>query len=153
VQLVTFRVDGNLYGVDARKVVAVVPCVALHAVPHAPELLRGLLRYRGTVLPVLDLGVLLGTPVSHLRLSTRVLLVEYLRDGRQAILGLLAEQVSDLMDISHHHVAFPAVDLGGAPSLGPILEAGETLVQVISVDRIVPDTIKDALFPPVGEPS
>ena len=59
--LLVFRVAGDAYAVEAARVVEVVPRVELRALPHAPEALAGLFRYRGRMVPVIDLGVLLGT--------------------------------------------------------------------------------------------
>ena len=60
--LLVFRVAGDPYAIEATRVVEVVPRVELRALPHArPEALAGLFRYRGQMVPVIDLGVLLGS--------------------------------------------------------------------------------------------
>ena len=59
--LLTFRAAENLYAVDVTRVVEVVPRVDLRRLPHAPDFLAGLFDYRGAVVPVIDLGILLGS--------------------------------------------------------------------------------------------
>ena len=71
----TFTVGTNRYAVDVTRVVEVVPRVELRTVPHAPAFLAGLLGYRGNIVPVIDLSLLLGTTPSRDRLSTRIILV------------------------------------------------------------------------------
>ena len=73
--LLTFTAGPNRYAVDVRRVVEVVPRVELQSVPHAPAILAGLLEYRGKVVPVIELGLLLGTRPSQDCLSTRIILV------------------------------------------------------------------------------
>ena len=58
--LLTFTAGANRYAVDVARVVELVPRVELRSVPHAPPFLAGLLGYRGKVVPVIDLGLLLG---------------------------------------------------------------------------------------------
>src|SRR5207302_1737530 len=57
--LLVFRVAEDAYAIEAGRVVEVVPRVALRRLPHAPEALAGVFRYRGRVVPVIELGVLL----------------------------------------------------------------------------------------------
>src|SRR3954451_8554304 len=59
--LLTFRVSDDLYAVAAERVVEVVPRVELRPIPHAPACLAGLFNYRGKAVPVIDLGILLGS--------------------------------------------------------------------------------------------
>ena len=71
----TFTVGANRYAIDVTRVVEVVPRVELRKIPHAPAFLAGLLGYRGKVVPVIDLGLLLGITPCRDCLSTRIILV------------------------------------------------------------------------------
>src|SRR5271165_3279186 len=73
--LLTFRAAENLYAIDVARVVEVVPRINLRRLPHTPGFLAGLFDYRGTVVPVVDLGILLGSESCRDRLSTRIILV------------------------------------------------------------------------------
>jgi chemotaxis-related protein WspB len=151
--LLMFRIADDSYAVDAARVVEVVPKVALRPVPHAPEMLVGLFHYRDTIAPVIDLGVLLGSSPCRERLSTRIVVVEYARTERSgALLGLLAERVDDLKTVPGRPI-FPAMPLPRAPYLGPIVQADDILVQLIDVDRVVPEELREGLFGMVPEPS
>ena len=74
--LLTFQAAGQLYAVDAARIVEVVPRVNLRPLPHAQAFLAGVFEYRGDVVPVVDLGVLLGAGPAPDRLSTRIILVD-----------------------------------------------------------------------------
>ena len=73
--LLTLKAGVNRYAIDVARVIEVVPNVELRTVPHAPSFLTGLLVYRGKVIPVLDLGQLLGSNPCRDCLSTRIILV------------------------------------------------------------------------------
>ena len=74
--LLTFRAAESLYAVDVARVVEVVPRIDLRRLPHAPAFLAGVFDYRGMVVPVVDLGILLGSEACRDRLSTRIILVD-----------------------------------------------------------------------------
>ncbi len=154
--LLTFTAGSNRHAVDAARVVELVPRVALRAVPHAPEHLAGLLSSRGPVVPVIDLRLLLGAGPCRDRLATRIILVDAARDldhpakvgmavaaerqdsaPKRRIVGLIAEEVSDLLSIRPEQAVPSPVILSRAPYLGPIVqtERGE-IVQILLVDAL-----------------
>ena len=77
--------------IDSREIEAVVPWVRLGPAPDAPAWCRGRLRYRGALLPVVDLSSLAGHGPCAARWSTRIIILRT-PAGR---LGLLAERVTD----------------------------------------------------------
>jgi chemotaxis-related protein WspB len=148
--LLVFRVADDTYAVDAGRVVEVVPRVALRTLPHAPEALAGVFRYRGRVVPVVDLGVLLGVGACPVRLSTRIILVDdrpqaRQRGGDEAHLGLIAEHVSDVRRVGDDRVIPPSPLLVPNPYLGPIVSDDSGLIPLIAVERILAEPIRRAL--------
>ena len=151
--VLTFRVGANAYAVDAGKIVEVVPRVVLRSIPHAPASFVGLFHYRGSIAPVIDMGLLMGAAACRDSLSTRIILVDAPgHDGTRLRLGLLAERVDDLRRVEEAGQIFPSMQLEGAPYLGPILRADDILVQLIAVERVLPDSMRGALLggPPEG---
>ena len=73
--LLTFKAGANRYAIDVARVIELVPRVELRTIPHAPSFLAGLLGYRGKVIPVIDLGLLLNSAPCRDCLSTRIILV------------------------------------------------------------------------------
>jgi chemotaxis-related protein WspB len=144
--LLVFRVADETYAVEAGRVVEVVPRVALRTLPHAPEALTGIFRYRGRVVPVIDLGVLLGAGPCPPRLSTRIIVVDDLMPARgTARLGLIAEHVIDVRRVADDRVVPQARLLGQNPYLGPIVSDDSGLIPLIAVERILAEPLRDAL--------
>jgi chemotaxis-related protein WspB len=131
-----FRVAGVVYGVAVKRVIEVVPRVALRGVPHAPDYLAGLLRYRGGVVPVVDLGLLMGGVACLEQLDTRIILVEAGRRGG-GLVGLVAERVDDFRPIDESRRAVAGLEIGGAPYLGAVFETDDGLLQLIEPDRVL----------------
>jgi chemotaxis-related protein WspB len=136
--LLVFRVAGEVYGVEAGRVVEVIPRVDLRGLPQSPEALAGLLRYRGQMVPVIDLGVLLGSGRCPALLSTRIILVDRqapARDG--ARLGLISERVSDVRRVDDDRVLPAPALLGRSPYLGPIAATDSGLIPLLNLERLL----------------
>lgn len=158
--ILTFTAAANRYAVDVTRVVEVVPKVELRKIPHAPAFLAGLLRYRGKVVLVLDLGLLLGVTPCQDWLSTRIILVNDAPGGHHnrsqgrdaahdetaesrrsrkpdpALLGLVAEHVSDLTYSQPEQIIPAPVSLPQTPYLGAMIQTDQGIVQLIVVEHV-----------------
>jgi chemotaxis-related protein WspB len=150
--LLTFQVDESLYAVDVSRVVEVVPRVNLRRLPHAPVFLAGVFDYRGIIVPVIDLGTLLGSAPCRSLLSTRIVLVDS-RPGENAstgprpwLLGIIAERVSDVVSVKPEGVISAAMQLPTAPYLGSIVELDHEMAQLIVIDRVLDEPLRAAFF-------
>ncbi len=151
--ILTFRTGDSLYAFDALRVVEVIPRVKLRPVPHAPEFLAGLLSYRGQAVPVLDFGILAVATPSRDALSTRLIVSEFTgHDGSRRLVGVIAEQVSDLKKVEPAQVISPAMHLDEAPYLGALLRVDESLVQLIEANLLFSERVQDALYGREKEP-
>jgi len=159
--LLTFAVGDEPYGVDVADVIEVVPRVGLRAVPHAPGFVAGLLSYRGKVVPVVDLGLLLGSSASSDRLSTRIILVNSSGAGQNRgdedarLAGLIAERVIDLTTIDRSQVEPAPVALPRAPYLASVARLDRGFVPMIAVDRLAsvirPDPSDETPSSPIND--
>jgi chemotaxis-related protein WspB len=83
-QLLTFTVAGQVYAVESRVVIEVLPLVPARPIPHTPDFIRGIFTYRGGLVPLLDLGLRLAGRPPQERLSTRVIVVQFDRSAGDA---------------------------------------------------------------------
>ena len=140
----------------------------------------GVFDYRGVVVPVIDLGVLLGGEACRDRLSTRVIVVDVrhagvdqhpetetdaaqppegtsgqVEPGRESerlpasprwLIGIVAEQVSDVATVKPEKVISPSMGLPQTPYLGEIVDIGHEMTQLIVVDRLLDQSFLEAFF-------
>ncbi len=140
-------VGSTRLAIEADRVEQVVPRVPLRHVPGATPYLAGLLDRRGQVLPVVDLGLRLGSTSCSERLSTRIV-VTRARHGQTLVpLGLIAERVTELVELPHQSPPEPAeVAPGGLDCLGRVLRIGDDLVQWIDIDRVLSPSERAWIF-------
>ncbi|WJW74745.1 chemotaxis protein CheW [Thiohalobacter sp. IOR34] len=135
------------YLLTVRPIVEILPFVRLRRLPQADPLLAGLLDYRGTALPVLDLVWLAVERSSRPLLTTRIILVDLpLADGGRQRVGLLAEQVEETLALDDSAFQASGVKARNAPWLGPVAQHGGGLIQRIELDRLLSPAEQQALF-------
>jgi len=157
-QLLTFAIGGQPYAIMSRRIVEVLPQVTARPLPHVPDCVRGLFPYRGRRLPLVDLGVLLGAGPAPDLLSTRVIVVSLDQDAEAGIpvrqhgrqLGLVAEHVVSICSADSTAVVFPRMEIPSAPYLGPLYNLGGDTVQLLDIDRLLPDDLVNGLMPDDG---
>lgn len=157
-QLLTFAIGGHPYAIESRRIVEVLPLVAARPMPHVPDFVRGLFTYRGRLLPLVDLGVLLGASKAPELLSTRVIVVSLDQDAEAGLparqharhLGLVAERVISIRSAAGTAAVLPHLELASAPYLGPVFTLGGDTIQVLDIDRLLPDDLSNGLMPGGG---
>ena len=141
-----FQLGDERYAVNAADVREVLPTLAVRPIPHAPEGIAGIVDYRGTSLPVVDLAQLVLSRAAATRLSTRLIVVG-VGNGEQArLLGLVAERVTEVVHTSPADFQPSGVTTAQAPYLEDVIRVGGTMVQRINIDRLLPAAVYDALF-------
>lgn len=148
---VLVQLGSDRYALPARDIVEVLPLVALKSLPGAPRGVAGLLDYRGTAVPVVDLSALALGVAAAPRVSTRLLLVRYTpaRGGEQ-LLGLIAERTTETLQRAPEDFR-PAEVEGGAHYLGPVVHDARGLIQRVEIASLLTGELRAALFPPTVE--
>lgn len=155
VPVVAFEVAGERYGVGAVGVVEVVPSVPLRAVPGTVPGVVGLLRFRGGLVPVVDLGVVWAGRPSPARMSSRIVVCELADAGgswadvaarSRPRVGLLAERVLRVASVDPDAPeAGEGPKTPGARGLGRLVRDGDAILQLVRVKDLVPAEILASL--------
>src|SRR5688500_4214624 len=87
VKEILIRMEDNSYAIDASCVLEIVTLVQLEPVDKQSDYIAGQMRYRGQILPVLDLFALLLGRTHQKKFSTRILIVQL----ETQTVGLIAE--------------------------------------------------------------
>jgi chemotaxis-related protein WspB len=165
-QLLTFTIAGQPYAIPSKRVIEVLPLVPARPVPGMPGYVTGLFNYRGQLLPLIDLGTRIAAAPPPRRLSTRVIVVEFpagagVEAGAAGLarMGLVAENVISIRSVEGESSPLATMALPHAPYLGRILRLEErtgtdaTTVQLIELERLLPEELLRGLFPHPATPS
>ena len=144
---IAFQVGEHALALPASRVVELLPRRALHPIALAPEGVIGLLPFRGTLVPVVDLCRLaLGRDSLPLR-SSRLIVLSLPHGDGQRLIGLLAENVLDLVTLGDTITGLP---VSGAPWLGEHLANSPGMPQLVDPMLLLPAELA-ALFDEVAK--
>mgnify|MGYP001606260547 CR=1 FL=1 len=94
-QLVSFKIGDEEFGVDILKVQEINRMVEVTRVPNAPEYVDGVINLRGKVIPIIDLRTRLRMPRKDHDKDTRIVVVEL--SGK--VVGFVVDAVSEVLRI------------------------------------------------------
>jgi purine-binding chemotaxis protein CheW len=113
-QYLTFTLAEETFAIEIVKVREVIDYVHVTRVPRMPSFLRGVINLRGSVVPVIDLRLILGMPAAEKTVDTCVIIAEVQMDDETLHLGMLADSVQEVIDVDPSQIDPP-------PKLGSML--------------------------------
>jgi chemotaxis-related protein WspB len=141
------QVENELYGIQARQVIEILPIVRWRKLPHAPEPILGLIDHHGKAVPVLDLTQVLAGRASNLYLSTKIIILDYYNaSGEIFPLAVLAERILATLAIDESAFADSGVATPEAPYIGPVANTERVFVQRLELQRVLPPQVRERLF-------
>ncbi|MFC1746506.1 chemotaxis protein CheW [Candidatus Riflebacteria bacterium] len=147
-----FYLGKDRFAVDSSKVVEVIPSINLKKLTHAPPHVAGIFDYRGLIVPVIDLSILLNKRTSQERLSTRIILFRYAKstnkEGEREVIGLMAERVTETRKMSLTDFQTTGVSVEGTPYLAEIATTENEMIQFIRVENLLKMSLHRGLLLP-----
>lgn len=92
-QLVSFNIGSEEFGVDILKVQEINRMVEITRVPQAPHYVEGVINLRGKVIPIVDLRKRFNLTMKEYDKNTRIVVVDI--DG--SIMGMIVDAVSEVL--------------------------------------------------------
>lgn len=140
-QYLSFFVGGEEYAMSILRVREIVQLGTVTKMPAMPPMVRGAVNLRGRVVPVIDLAVRLGLPETPSTHRTCVVMTDVRCGADELVMGVLAEAVSQVIDLTPTDVK-PPPNFGtrvGAEFLVGMAEIGEKFVLILESDKLLSD--------------
>lgn len=138
-QYLTFLLDNEEYAVGILKVREIIEYDTVTTVPKTPKWIRGVINLRGSVVPVVDMRIKFGMEEFPVTRTTCILIMEGNWDGQATLMGVIADAVSQVMDISPESVQ-------EVPSFGTrvkvdylrgMAQLGKKFVLLLDIDKVL----------------
>ena len=100
IQWVTFRLDGEVYGINVMQVQEVLRVTEIAPVPGAPDYVMGIINLRGNVVTVIETRKRFGLQSGEIDDSSRVVISE--ADGN--VVGILVDSVAEVVDLKRSEI-------------------------------------------------
>lgn len=134
-QLVTFNLVGEEFGLPILDVREIIRMVDVTPVPNSPDFVEGVINLRGQILPVIDLRKRFKLETSDADEDTRIVVVE-INDN---LIGLIVDGVNEVLRIPSDTVNPPPqiVSSGiGAEYIQGIAHYNEKMIILVDLERV-----------------
>jgi purine-binding chemotaxis protein CheW len=145
-QYLTFLLAGEEYAIGVLKVKEIIEYDTVTTVPKTPRWVRGVINLRGSVVPVVDLGLKFGLKERPVSKTTCIVIVEGQVEGQSTLMGVMADAVSQVMDIA-------SGDVQEVPAFGTRIKVdylqgmaqfGKKFVLLLDIDKVLSaDEVQD----------
>ena len=138
VQYLAFKLGDEVYAVDVAKVREILDFPPITKVPRTPEFMRGVINLRGSVVPVVDMRLKFGMPMTERSVNTCIVVVEAQLDNELTTIGALADSVQEVIELAPSNIEPP-------PRIGSRLKVeflkgmgkiGENFLMILDIDKV-----------------
>ncbi len=134
-----FKLDEENFGLEILKVQEIIGLMNITAVPRTPDFVRGVINLRGKVIPVVDLRVKFQMQPKEDTELTCIVVVQVTMNDILVTMGVIVDQVSEVMEISPEH-AEPPPSFGDSEADRFLMGMGkfqENVVMLLDVNQIL----------------
>jgi purine-binding chemotaxis protein CheW len=135
VQIVTFRLGQEEYGVDIMKVQEIILLGEITRVPEVPDFVEGVINLRGNVIPIVDLRKRFRITGTDHTEATRIVVLNV--HGKT--IGAIVDAVSEVLRTSSAEIepAPPTISGMGRDYLKGLIKLEKRLLILLDIDKIL----------------
>ena len=143
IQLVTFRIGEEEFGVDILAVQEIIRTMAITKVPKAPAFVEGVINLRGKVIPIVDLRKRFGLPSRPHDKHTRMIVIQL----GTMVVGFMVDSVSEVLRIPASTIDAPPAVVSGLESdyISGVGKLEDRLLIMLDLHRLLSSEEREAL--------
>ena len=137
IQLVTFRLKDESYGINVMQVQEVLRICEIAPVPGAPAYVLGIINLRGNVVTVIDTRTRFGLPTTERDDASRIVIIE----SDQQVVGILVDSVAEVVELRQSEID-SAPNIGNDESsryIQGVASRDEDLLIVVDLNKLLTD--------------
>ena len=135
IQLVSFNLDQEEYGVEVLKVREIIRMNTITHMPNTPHYVEGIINLRGKVIPIVSMRKKFGLMETENNSHTRIMIM----DVGGELMGFIVDSVSEVIRISGTEIQpSPSVAGGGIEQdcIAGVINLSERLLVLLDLDRM-----------------
>lgn len=135
VQLVSFMLAGEEYGVEVLKVREIIRMLKITKMPNTPHYVEGIINLRGKVIPIVSMRNRFGLSETADSMQTRIMVM----DVQGGLTGFIVDGVSEVIRIQSNDIQAPPAMVSGnidQEFITGVFNHGERLLTIMDIDRM-----------------
>ncbi len=145
IQLVSFNLDREEYGVYVLKVREIIRMSNVTRVPNTPYYVEGVINLRGKVIPIISLRKKFSLSEKENDKQTRIIVMDV--DGE--LMGFIVDSVSEVIRVSAGEIQPPpSVVNGGVDQeyLSGVINRADRLLVLLDLERVFSQSERESLI-------
>ena len=149
-QVVSFALGSEEYGVDIAQVKEINRMVSITHVPRAPHFMEGVINLRGQLIPIIDLRTRFGMPRAEHSKATRIVVTEV---GTKRV-GMVVDSVSEVLRIPIENIEDAPDMISGVDTeyIRGVGKISDRLIIMLDLGRVISLSEKSALDATMDSP-
>ncbi len=99
----TFIIEDEIFGIDIRHVIEIIPVPAITWMPDNPPAIKGIINLRGSIIPVIDVRIRFNKMERAYDEFTCIIVIEYANNQ----IGLIVDTVNEVLYIPKNAMSSP----------------------------------------------
>ena len=143
IQVVSFHLGNEEYGVDISQVQEIIRMVGITHVPRAPHFMEGVINLRGQLIPIIDLRTRFSMPRQDSTKNTRIVVTEIA--GKRV--GIIVDGVSEVLNLPIENVEeAPEMIAGvGTEYISGVGKVADRLIILLDLQKVISTQEKQEL--------
>ena len=128
----------ELFGINVENVLRVINLEKLISIPKAPDFIAGAISLEGNVIPVVDLAKKIDLGETQISNDTKVIILEISHNEDTIEVGVLIDDVLDVITINESKLIPPALEKMGfdTQTLTGMYKVGEDFYMILNASKV-----------------
>lgn len=134
----SFRLGKETFAVSVKKVLEVLQQQHITEVPDVPSYVKGVINFRGDILPISDARMKFNLPVQSTDEKCVIIVLDLQVSEHKMRIGAIVDGVKDVIAIEESDIK-PVPEMGlkyNAEFLTGMIKSGENFIMVLNVDKV-----------------
>jgi purine-binding chemotaxis protein CheW len=138
ISYVSLRIGTEQFAISVYKVLEIIQFENLTHVPNSSDFVPGVLNFRGSIVPVIDMHKRFNAEESD-NDDKMVIVVDVINKDKNVLMGLLVDQVNDVIEFDYKSIkSVPELGIKYNPEfLQGFIEKDDKFIMVLDIDRVL----------------
>jgi len=134
----SFRVGKETFALNTGNVISILEMKPITRIPEAPDYVTGVINFRGIALPIVDMRIALGFPISEETPETAIITTEFEFDQSTLKLGLLVDSLTGVFNLVPEEI-LPAPELTNLKRewISGLVQNDDLFIQIINMAALM----------------
>lgn len=133
IQLVTFILHGEEYGIDVMRVREISSMADITRTANSPPYVKGIINLRGSIVPIISLRSRFGFPENDDDSLNCIVVMDF----KGELTGFVIDEISDVVRVKRSEIQPPPMETAAQPWVEGILDLHQKMVVLLNLEHLV----------------